>query len=142
MTPSGRRIATLLIYISRPLRHTDGNASGQCHVALATEEALARKMDRHERGGASRLNDHCRPAKVQLVRNPRTEIILIVRRDDWLAGREVGQISVWEHVKAKIRVDPGSGVDSDQSSVCLRFVASVYRVLPSKPARIDAAEGQ
>ncbi len=76
--PSGESRAWLEWKIAHAVRHADGDAAGQGHVALAGQQALAGQVDRHQRGGAGGLHGEARPAEVQLVGDPRGEIVLVV----------------------------------------------------------------
>ncbi len=74
----GREDTALLVQIAGVLRHADRDPAGQHHVTLATQQALAAKMDRDQRGRAGGLDCHARSRQVQLVCNVRGKIVFII----------------------------------------------------------------
>ena len=72
--------------VAHAVRHADGDAAGQGHVAFARQKALAGQVDGDQRGGAGRLHGEARPAKVQLVGDSRGKVVLVVAHALHAAG--------------------------------------------------------
>ena len=64
--------------VAHAVRHADGDAAGQGHVAFAGQQALAGQVDGDQRGRAGRLHGEARPAEVQLVGDSRGQVVLVV----------------------------------------------------------------
>jgi hypothetical protein len=97
-----RRINALgLIHVTRFLRQADVYAASQRDVALAIEKALRGLAHRDQRSRTSGLHSEARALKVELVRNMRRKIVLVVAEQDLKIADECNEFYVpvkLEHV--------------------------------------------
>src|SRR5208282_5960740 len=77
-----RKNSTFLIMDATALGESDGNSGGEGEIALIIEEALAGLTNRHQRGGASRIDVYSRPPEVQLISDVGGQVILVVAHID------------------------------------------------------------
>src|SRR5262249_40476429 len=102
----------------------------QRHVAFAAEEALAGEVGRHQRGRTSGLDGDGRPPQVQLVGDPKAEVVLVVGDGN---GEVVGRfdaVAVGEDVVEQIGVQAGAGVNADATRVTVGVVTGAFQSLP------------
>ena len=121
---------TFEIAVAALLRHQDRHTAGQCHVALVIEQALAGVIDRHQRGGAGRLNAHTRPRQVELVRDARRQVIHFVAKFcDQIVHCRNG-VAVRQQVVRVIIIARLAGKDADAAGIVLRYVPGVLQGVP------------
>ena len=76
--PIGRKDAPFPIKVPGLLRNIDRGATRQSHVTLIAEQALAGQMRGDQRGGTSGDHTEAGAFQVELVGDPRREILAFV----------------------------------------------------------------
>ena len=77
-----RQHRTFLVAIAAAWRADHGRRAGKRHVALAGTQAVDRLADGDQRRGTGRMQADGRTIEVQLVRNTRSDIVLLVSHHD------------------------------------------------------------
>ena len=112
------------------LRQADADAAGERHVAFAGEERLAGEVGGDQRSRAGGLHGQARAAQVELVGDPRRQIVVGV--GDLHVERRLGRhdVSVGEQVLPQVEAALGAGEDADQPGVARRVVPRPFEGLP------------
>src|SRR5688500_7838899 len=76
--PVGRNHPSLLIEVTPLLRKSDRYCSGERHIALVVQQALAGLADRDERSRAGGLDSNARSLQIEFVGDTRRKKIFIV----------------------------------------------------------------
>src|SRR5579862_2233009 len=132
--------APFLVEIAAMPRKRNGNGPRQRRVALVVQEALARLAHGHERGRARRLDGHARPAQVELVRNPRGEVVLVVAEKIFVPGDLVAadefldEFPVRAQIRQQVSVQAHPRINAD-GAMEARGVAP--RILQRLPRRFE-----
>ncbi len=123
-------IDAFLEQVPRARRRGDRNPSGQRHVALVAEQALAGEADGHQRGGAGGLHVDARPLEVQLVGGERRQEVLVVADAQLERPDAPHQLAVRDQVVDQIAGDVRAGEDADRACEDRGIVAGVLEGLP------------
>ena len=108
------------------MRNPHRNGSGQRHVRLPAQQALACQMDGDQGGRASRLNGDAGPLQIELVGNPGAQKILVVADEsgDVFLGQSTVQPGVHE-----IGVHGGAREHADAPLIAIRVIARIFERL-------------
>ncbi len=113
------------------MRQLDRDAARNRHVAFHGEKTGRRLMHRHKRGGAGCLNGNRRALKVQDVRQPSGEEILVIAgmtEQEHTDFRH--QIGVGQQVEREISLHAGPGEHTDASVEMLRHMTGIFKRFP------------
>ena len=121
----------LLVEVALAVRHLDGHAAGEGHVALAVEQALAGQVDGDQRGGAGGLHVDAGPVQVEQVRDAGGQEVLVVPGvPDQEHPDLADQGRVGEQVVHQVGVHPRAAEDADGAGEASGRVAGVLQGLP------------
>ena len=127
----GRQDLALLKDVAARMGQLDGHASGQSHVALATQQGLAGVVHRHQRGGAGGLNVDAGPLEVKDVADPGREEVLVVAG---VAQQEHAgvchQIRVRADVEVEVAAHAAAGIDGYGAGKVFGGMAGIFKRLP------------
>ena len=102
--------------ISPTLRQLDRDAAGKRRVAIARQQRLACRMDRHQRGGTGRLHGYAWPAQVEDVADPGgQEILVVAGMAQQEHARFLDQVAVRADVDGKVAAHPAARPDPDHA---------------------------
>ena len=132
-----RNHAAVLIIRAAFLGKGDRTAAGERHIALVGEQRLASLGDGHQRGGAARHHGETGTAKIQFVRNARTQEIGIVphhlRIAAYLIAAGIFSNEAWTGAQAseEIRALAAACEHADGTRVYGRIVTGIFESLPA-----------
>ena len=124
-----RHAAFLVVPVDALLRHIEAGATGDRHVALQVQQALAGRGDRHQRGRARGGHAHRRPAEAQLVGHARGQVVLVVGDHRLQVSVDGLQVEVVGHIE-QVVVEVGARIDAHMAGAAVGHIARVFERMP------------
>ena len=121
---------SLLIQVTGAVRHLDGHAAGQHHVALMVLQALASHVDGHERRGAGALHKVAGPLQIELVGQSGDHVIGDATVDCLGDPHLPHQVHVAEDVVSQVATIRAAGIYTYHAVVTVGVVTGVFQRLP------------
>ena len=126
----GRLDAAFLVKVPGALGNAHADAAGQGDVALSGQQTLAGQVDGHERGRTRRLHADARAAQVELVGNPRRQVVLVVAEQGLEPLERVGRLQALEDVRQEVMIESGPGEDADRAAVAVGRATCAFERFP------------
>ena len=113
------------------LRHHDVDAAGQRQIALPAHQRVPGLGNRHQRGGAGRVQAQRRPGEIEPVGDAGGHVVFFVGQHGGEFAGGLDQIGARLH-KLAIAVVGGAGIHADAAGKLLRIDAGILQRVPAK----------
>ena len=124
----GRENTAFFSKMTGSVWHADGDSTGKCHVALFIQQTLTSRVNRNQRGRASRLDRQARSGEIHFVRDACCQKVFVTgdQRREILRCESSTKTCI-----EKIRIHGRARVDADAAIEAIGSVACIFQGAPA-----------